>query len=227
VVPVAHERRRYEQFCPVARALDVLGGRWTLLVVRELLTGPKRYSDLRTHLPGMWSNLLAQRLRDLEHAAIVQRTELPPPAARTVYELTERGRALHGVMYELARWGLPYLDMPTDEEPLQPHLLPEGIRALVLLETLPKRAFVAHLVLDEGEFTVRIAPPGPGPLVARVAIETGAPALSDVAVHGSAGAALLVRRGEWSYDDAVATGALRIDGEERAVDTARALFGFR
>src|SRR5450759_1201303 len=108
-------RRTYGQFCPVARALDLLGERWTLLIVRELLTGPQRYSDLRDHLPGMWSNLLAQRLRDLDAAGLVQRRELPPPAARLVYELTEQGRALAPVVYELARWGLELLDEPGDD----------------------------------------------------------------------------------------------------------------
>src|SRR2546421_5058094 len=94
-----HARRSYEQFCPLARALDVLGERWTLLVVRELLLGPRRFSDLRAHLPGIAPALLTQRLRDLEAAGLVRRAELPPPAARTVYELTERGRGLDAVVY--------------------------------------------------------------------------------------------------------------------------------
>ena len=79
--------RRYGQFCPIARALDLLGERWTLLIARELLVGPQRYSDLLAHLPGMWSNLLASRLRRLEDAGLVRRRWLEPPAARFVYEL--------------------------------------------------------------------------------------------------------------------------------------------
>ena len=87
-------RRRYGQFCPLAKALDVLGERWTLLIVRELLAGPKRYTDLRAGLPGLATDLLATRLRELQEAGVVDRHEVPPPTPATVYELTERGRAL-------------------------------------------------------------------------------------------------------------------------------------
>src|ERR1700682_1205746 len=126
-------RRTYGQFCPVARSLDVLGVRWTLVLVRELLLGPQRYSELRDRLPGMWSNLLAQRLRDLDAAGLVQRRELPPPAARLVYELTERGQALEPLVYELARWGLELLDDPGDDVvPL--HSLPLRLKGLVLID---------------------------------------------------------------------------------------------
>src|SRR3984957_4477823 len=83
-------RRHYNQNCPIALGLDVLGERWTLLILRELLGGARRYSDLRAELPGIATNLLAQRLRELEDAGVVQRVELPPPASRTVYQLTER-----------------------------------------------------------------------------------------------------------------------------------------
>ena len=155
----AHDRRSYEQFCPLARAMDVLGERWTLLLVRELLVAPMRFSDLRAHLDGIGSALLTQRLRDLERAGLVERAELPPPAARTVYQLTERGRALEPVIYELARFGLPYLDVPTEEQPLHPHLLPHGLKTLVIAEALPRRALVLHLAFDEGDFTMHVAPP--------------------------------------------------------------------
>ena len=84
-------KRGYNQFCAAARALDLLGERWTLLLIRDLLTGPKRYTDLLNGLPGIGTNLLAGRLKELESAGVVQRRELPPPAASTVYELTERG----------------------------------------------------------------------------------------------------------------------------------------
>ena len=108
-------RRRYRQFCPLAKALDVLGERWTLLVVRELMTGPKRYTDLRQELPGLASDLLAARLRDLQEAGIVDRRDVPPPTPATLYELTERGRALKPAMLELARWGAPLLHEPADD----------------------------------------------------------------------------------------------------------------
>src|SRR6266536_4496383 len=84
-------RKTYEQYCPVARTLDVVGERWTLLIVRDLLMGPKRYTDLRVGLPGIATDILTARLRTLEEAGFVRRRDLPPPAPATVYELTEDG----------------------------------------------------------------------------------------------------------------------------------------
>jgi DNA-binding HxlR family transcriptional regulator len=97
--------RQYDDACGVARALDVVGERWTLLVVRELLFGPKRFSDLVRGLPGMSQNVLSQRLRELAGAGLVERRRLGPPVSGQVYELTERGAALRPVVIELARWG--------------------------------------------------------------------------------------------------------------------------
>ena len=108
-------RRRYGQFCPLAKALDVLGERWTLLVVRELLAGPKRYTDLRAGLPGLATDLLAARLRELQQAGVIGRRVVPPPTPATVYELTERGLALRPVIRELSRWGRPLLLDPADD----------------------------------------------------------------------------------------------------------------
>ena len=172
--------------------------------------GPRelRFTDLRTRLPGIGPTLLTQRMRDLEHAGLVQRTELPPPAARVVYELTDRGRELEPLVYELARFGLPYLDMPTEEQPLPPHLLASGVKSLVLIEALPRRAFTVHLLLDEGEVTLRISPPEPGPLVGRVSACHGAPERSDVTIRGSAAVALWIRQGHLSYADACEQGLL-------------------
>jgi DNA-binding HxlR family transcriptional regulator len=104
--------RSYDQFCPAARALDVVGERWSLLIVRDLLAGPKRFKELREGLPGIATNLLASRLRSLEREGVLRRTELPPPAGSLVYELTERGRALQPVLRELASWGTPRLGAP-------------------------------------------------------------------------------------------------------------------
>ena len=97
--------RQYDDPCGVARALDLVGERWTLLVVRELLFGPKRFSDLVRGLPGMSQNVLSQRLRELAGAGLVERRRLGPPVSGQVYELTERGAALRPVVIELARWG--------------------------------------------------------------------------------------------------------------------------
>jgi DNA-binding HxlR family transcriptional regulator len=96
---------RYQQYCALARALDVAGDRWTLLIVRELVPGPRRFTDLIDGLHGIPRNLLTQRLRGLEREGIVARRELPPPAARQVYELTEDGRDLAASMAPLIAWG--------------------------------------------------------------------------------------------------------------------------
>jgi DNA-binding HxlR family transcriptional regulator len=106
--------RSYEQVCGLARALDVLGDRWTLLVVRELVRGPKRYRDLQDALPGIGTNLLAARLRTLVEHGIAERTVLPPPAGVPVYELTARGEALRPALQALALWGFELVpDDPT------------------------------------------------------------------------------------------------------------------
>ena len=104
--------KRYEQYCPMAHALDLVGDRWALLVIRELMHGPKRYTDLVDRLPGIGTNILATRLRDLESNGIVSRRVLPPPAASKVYELTEYGRGLRPAMRELALWGARSLGPP-------------------------------------------------------------------------------------------------------------------
>jgi DNA-binding HxlR family transcriptional regulator len=97
--------RRYDDPCGIARALDAVGDRWALLVVRELIFGPKRFLQLRQGLRGVSPNVLSQRLRDLEAAGVVRRDVLDPPAEVPVYELTASGRALEPVLLELGRWG--------------------------------------------------------------------------------------------------------------------------
>src|ERR1700716_1939879 len=104
-------QRSYQQTCPIAKGLDVLGERWTLLILRELVGGPRRYGDLRAELPGIATNLLADRLRELEEAGIVDRTELPPPVARTVYTLSDTGwRRVLPILQAVAWFGLDLLD---------------------------------------------------------------------------------------------------------------------
>ena len=114
--------RSYGQYCPVAKTLELVGERWTLLLVRELLVGPQRFTDLHATLEGIPRNLLADRLRDLEAEGIVTRTELPPPAARSVYELTQAGKALLPVIGALAQWGLAHLPPPEPGETVSPTL---------------------------------------------------------------------------------------------------------
>src|SRR4051794_1224400 len=102
--------RSYGQYCGLAKALDVVGDRWSLLIVRELLLRDAcRYTDLRDGLPGIATNLLADRLRDLERAGVVEREQAPPPIATTLFRLTDRGRDLRPVVHALGRWGEPLL----------------------------------------------------------------------------------------------------------------------
>src|ERR671918_2781070 len=106
--------RTYCDGCAAAHALDLVGERWALLVVRELLLGPKRFTDLRAGLPGASPNVLAQRLRELERAGVVRRRKLPPPAASRVYELTDWGEELEPVIVRLGRWGARSPSKPCD-----------------------------------------------------------------------------------------------------------------
>ncbi len=113
--------KSYNQYCPVAHALDVVGERWSLLIVRELIEHEQlRYSDLHSRLEGCGTNILAARLKDLERHGVVRRRRLSPPAASTVYELTEYGQELRPVMHVLAHWGARSLGPPARDEDLEP-----------------------------------------------------------------------------------------------------------
>jgi DNA-binding HxlR family transcriptional regulator len=105
--------KSYDQYCTIATALDRVGDRWTLLILRELSFGEQRFTDLRTALPGIASNLLTDRLRDLEGVGLVEQVELPAPVARTVYRLTKDGVRIRPVLRALAKFGMPYLEAPS------------------------------------------------------------------------------------------------------------------
>lgn len=122
-------RREYDQSCSLACALDRIGERWSMLIVRELSLGPLRFSDLVGGVGGAPTDILTKRLRDLEDHGIVRRRELPPPATGTVYELTEVGRGLERPMLELARWGLRF-ERVDDVSDLAPTSLPNAIRTI-------------------------------------------------------------------------------------------------
>ncbi len=113
--------KTYDQYCTIAAALDLVGDRWTLLILRELSFGEQRFTDLRSGLPGIASNLLTDRLRDLESRGLVEQHELPAPAARMVYRLTRSGTRIRPVLRSLAQFGLPYLDLPADHV-IQPRM---------------------------------------------------------------------------------------------------------
>jgi DNA-binding HxlR family transcriptional regulator/putative sterol carrier protein len=122
-------RRAYDQYCGLAQALDLIGERWSLLIVRELLMGPKRYTDLRSALPGIATNLLAERLQGLEDVGVIRRERRPPPTPATVYELTERGRGLDGAILELGRWGGLALGPPDPDQDFKASWFALGMRA--------------------------------------------------------------------------------------------------
>lgn len=147
VFPIESEAvKSYHQYCPIATSLGVLGERWTLLVVRELLHGAKRYTDLLDHLPGIGTNILAVRLKELESAGIVEKRKLPPPAASTVYELTASGQALRPVLHELARFGARMMGPPPAEALVEGWL----VDALDLaLAPLCRGATIAFRIGDE------------------------------------------------------------------------------
>ncbi len=148
--------KHYDQYCPMAHALSMVGERWSLLIVRELLHGPKRYTDLVAGVPGIGTNILAGRLRDLEQCGVVAKRKLPPPAASTVYELTEYGRGLEEVLYALARWGARSLGPPPPDDELYPEW---GLNALpALFNPEAARGLTETYVLDVGgdAFTARV-----------------------------------------------------------------------
>jgi DNA-binding HxlR family transcriptional regulator len=157
--------RSYHQFCSMARALDLVGDRWTLLIVRELLTqGPCRFADLRRGLPGIASNLLAERLREMESTALITRHDEPPPVAATLISLTDRGHDLSGVVRELTRWGAPLMvDAPTGDS-FQVHWFSLPLRYLCRDGSPDGRATIVRLgnvhdgcdvIADRGRVDVR------------------------------------------------------------------------
>jgi len=114
--------RSYGQYCSVAKALDAVGDRWTLLIIRELLLqGPCRYTDLRNGLPGIATNLLADRLHDLEAAGLVRREEAAPPVATTLFHLTEAGAGLEPALEALGAWGIRYMAEPAEDDEFRSH----------------------------------------------------------------------------------------------------------
>jgi DNA-binding HxlR family transcriptional regulator len=140
--------KTYNQYCPIAHALDVVGERWALLIIRELIEHHQlRYSDLHANLPGCGTNILAARLKELERNDVVRRRRLPPPAASTVYELTEYGQELRPVLHMLAHWGARSLGPPTADTPLEPGWL-AGALEMIFCPT-PPAARVEFRVGDE------------------------------------------------------------------------------
>lgn len=172
--------RSYDQYCALARGLDVIGDRWTLLIVRELLIQqPCRYTELRYGLPGIATNLLVERLRELEEHGVVSREDAPPPIATTLYRLTPRGVALRPVLEALGQWGEPLLASTPDDANFRTHWLAFPFEGL-LKDHAPERDPVAieihtgdqPIVLRTVDGRVRVRP---GTVEAPDARITGAP----------------------------------------------------
>jgi DNA-binding HxlR family transcriptional regulator len=212
-------KRTYGDSCGIARALDIVGERWALLVVRELVHGPKRFTDLRTGLPRVGPDMLAARLRELEGAGVVRRSTLPPPAASKIYELTEWGGELAPVLMALGRWG--------SRAPLPDPPPPLGVDATVVaLETTfdPDAAgwvdAVYELTLGDQVFTLEVASArlqiARGHAAAGVtpvaSIETNTATLAAVVWHGH------------PIERAVSEGALRVTGSPEAAADLVGLF---
>ncbi len=206
------DRRSYDDPCGIARALDVVGERWALLVVRELLLGPKRYTDLARGLPGSSPTVLSQRLRDLEAAGLVTRSAAGPPVGGHVYALTPRGRDLEDVLLALGRWG-------SRTEQTSAGAL--GTDALVLaLRTTADPARLAgwsarvELRVEDGAGPDRIVLTVDG---GRLTAVRGAADRPDAVLAGPASALRPVVFGRRALDDALAAGDLRVEGEGSVV----------
>lgn len=146
--------RSYKQRCGIARALDLVGERWALLIVRELVLGPRRFTDLREGLPGIATNVLSQRLRQLERDGIVTRRRLPPPAASNVYELTEYGQELVPIMLALGRWGARSIGHETPEHKTQGRWFAVALQAF--FDPGAAADITAKVALDFGDAQVTL-----------------------------------------------------------------------
>lgn len=200
-------RRGYHQYCGIARALDVLGERWTLLLVRNLLLGPQRFKDLLDGLPGIGTNLLAERLRELEDAGVIKRTRLAPPASSAVYELTEYGRELEEPILALSRWGARALGAPRSDDFYQPAWLLLSFRALFR----PERGTGVHetyeLQIDEHAFIVVVDD-------GAIDVSRGNAPKSDLVIRCDANTFLSIALGKITAKAAKKSGQLQLFGSE-------------
>ena len=162
--------KTYGEFCSVARSLDAVGDRWALLVVRELLLGPRRYTDLLAGLPGIGTNVLSTRLRELEAEGVVARKRVPAPTPALVYELTAEGRDLKGVLDALAQWGSRRLTGPAGaDEAVEPRWFAGSVAATVDRARLAQGSTFA-LVIDGQQLALRVE--GDGVLASEIMDET-------------------------------------------------------
>jgi DNA-binding HxlR family transcriptional regulator len=213
-------RFRYAQFCPVARAVELLGERWTLLIGRELLIGPQRFSDLLRRLPGLSSSVLSERLDALEERGLVQRRELPPPAPALLYELTQAGQGLRPVLYELARFGLRFMERPRPGDHSEPDWVRLGLEIFRRRGPSPQRRFALRIPGDTGELRLHVAGGPQGTVVSAAELPADA-------VVTAAGPALLgLASGALDPAAAARAGTIRVEGDAQALRDLPALFDF-
>jgi DNA-binding HxlR family transcriptional regulator len=210
----------YQQYCGAARALDVIGDRWTLLIVRELRFGPRRFTDLIDGLPGISRNLLTRRLRELEHDGIVVRSELPPPAARQVYELSDDGHDLAEAMLPLVAWGVRRLGSRKPGESFRPQWAALAMAAFAdreaaqgVVETYEYHVgdFVFHFTVDDGSIRLHQG----------AARDPSATLTTDEATWAD------LASGNITGSTATATGALELAGHPEALERVRRIFSRR
>jgi DNA-binding HxlR family transcriptional regulator len=203
--------RKFDQYCPVAHALSLVGERWSLLIVRELLHGPKRYTDLAQGLPGIGTNILAARLKELEGCGIVEKRTLPPPAASTVYELTEYGAGLREALYALARWGARTIGPPGPDDELYPEWGMNALPALFVPEAARGLTETYSLVVEEDAFTARIVD---GALEPSMGVAEDA----DVVVELDMETFFALTGGELAPKDAAGSGRAKVQGDLEALE---------
>jgi DNA-binding HxlR family transcriptional regulator/putative sterol carrier protein len=210
--------RSYDQYCGLAKALEVVGGRWTLLVVRELLTGPKRYSDLLAGIPGISTDLLAARLRDLEAADLVLKRTLPPPAASTVYEVTEFGRGLARPVGALAAWGTSLLGARQPHEAFRASWLVLPLRAMFRPELTQEVELCCQYRVGGDTATLRIAG-------GQIDILEGPAPEPDVVITTDPETLLRIGNRTLPVETALAEGRLQVEGNRDAIETLTRAFG--
>lgn len=212
-----HRRRLYGQHCSVARALDYVGERWTLLVVRELMIGPRRFKDILDGLPGIGTNLLTARLRELAHAGIVARRVLPPPAGSTVYELTALGRGLEPVVFALGKWGRQFMRERIPGQVSKPGWFMVALRASFRPDAVPGLAARYDLRIDGEMFNVEIKDGcfhvGPGPATN-----------ADLTLTTDLGTLFGLVSGELTPTVAIRSGKAIIDGDRQSLQRFVKLF---
>ena len=200
-------KRTYGDACGIARALDVLGERWALMIVRELLLGPKRFTDLRSGLPHVSADVLSQRLRGLEAAGIVERRTLPPPAPAKVYDLTPSGRDIEPVLIELGRWGGTHTPSAPEEcgMSLDSHI----VSMRTLFDPELARGFEARVQLDVDGHPFRAEVSG-----RKLEIERGTDPAPEATIRVGPRTLIDVLHGHRELGEVMAAGDLEIEGDE-------------